>query len=782
MAADDAGGDQGQGKGRRRLRVALLGSGNWGCAIARIVGWNVAELPDFEDRVPMYVYEETIRGRKLTEIINTQHENVKYLPGYKLPENIVATPDAAEAARDADILVINMPHQVLPGVLKSIKSTVKPGAIAVSLIKGHVEVANKRPVLGSAVIRDTLGIETGVLMGANVAQEVARGDFCEATIAIQNEAEGRLLARIFHRPTFNIRVTDDVAAVELCGGLKNVIALGAGFCDGLSLGSNCKAAIIRIGLLEISKFIRHFFPSSSRETMFESCGVADLITTCFGGRNRKCAEVFARNPQRPWAEIEKELLGGQKLQGVSTAQEIMPLIKAHRLHKQLPLMRTIYRIAVEHQAPNTLCDFLADEGPGALVLKKGQQPKRVALLGSGNWASCVAGIISQTAAELEEFDDMIKMYVHEEIVDGRNLTDIINTEHENVKYLPGVTIPSNVVAVPSAAEAARGADILIICLPHQYLPQLLRDLEGVKASFPRDAIAVSLIKGHLDVQQTVLASSPKGPPRLRPCLGSTVIAEALGVPCAVLMGANIASEIAGGNFAESTLATSDNRASEVLSRLFHLPSFQVSVDRDLPGCEIVSGLNNVIALAAGFCDGLGLGGNTKAAIIRVGLLEISHFTAHFFPEATRKSLFQSCGVADLIVMSFNGRNRLCAANFASTCERMHRLTRRMNVAAPGLLGAASQRGSVKNREAWQQYSALLWEDIEHEMLGGQYIQGIRTLREIWPLIVHHRMEPELPLFRQIHRIAVEGDLPSTIVNFSSDTAAAPPQQAPDAKL
>jgi glycerol-3-phosphate dehydrogenase (NAD+) len=93
-------------------RVAIVGSGNWGSAASRLIGKNVQQNSRFEKQVKMWVYEEVVNGEKLTEIINTKHENVKYLPGYKLPENIVAVPDIKEAVKGATVLVFVVPHQV----------------------------------------------------------------------------------------------------------------------------------------------------------------------------------------------------------------------------------------------------------------------------------------------------------------------------------------------------------------------------------------------------------------------------------------------------------------------------------------------------------------------------------------------------------------------------------------------------------------------------------------------------------------------------------------------
>merc|ERR1719277_1360868 len=171
-------------------------------------------------------------------------------------------------------------------------------------------------------------------------------------LGITDKTHEATLLKLFNCKTFHVNAVDDIPGVELCGALKNVVALGAGFCDGLDYGGNTKAALIRIGLQEMKQFIRFFYPDVKDSTFLESCGVADLITTCFGGRNRKCAEAFVwARGSKNWDAIEKELLNGQKLQGTLTAQEIWPVMQKHNLCEKLPLFTTIYQIAFEDKAP-----------------------------------------------------------------------------------------------------------------------------------------------------------------------------------------------------------------------------------------------------------------------------------------------------------------------------------------------------------------------------------------------------------------------------------------------
>lgn len=342
----------------RKERIAVIGSGNWGSVAAKLVASNARLQPCFHDEVRVWVFEETLaNGEKLTDIINQKKENVKYLPNVSLGWNVVADPSLESAVKGATMLVFCVPHQFVESICKQLKGKVTPSAKAISLIKG-MEVKPDGPVMLSNLITAHLGIDCSVLMGANIANEVAMEQFSEATVGYRSDTStAKSWVQAFGTPYFHVAAVQDVEGVELCGTLKNVVAIAAGFVDGLGIGNNSKAAIMRIGLKEMIGFSKLLFPTVSDATFFESCGVADLITTCFGGRNRKVAEAFARSGgKRSFDELEAELLGGQKLQGVLTAGEVFQVLKARNWEAKFPLFATVHRIASGHLPPSAIFD------------------------------------------------------------------------------------------------------------------------------------------------------------------------------------------------------------------------------------------------------------------------------------------------------------------------------------------------------------------------------------------------------------------------------------------
>eukprot|EP00980_Cylindrotheca_fusiformis_P001946 scaffold442_cov110-Cylindrotheca_fusiformis.AAC.13 len=370
-----------------RERVCIIGSGNFGSAMSTIIGKNAASLPFVHDQVNMWVHEEQVDGKNLSEIINEDHgesnvvcannhtlqesKNTKYLPGFKLPENVVAVPDLGEACSDATLLVFVLPHAFLSSILGTIQESTQGNSVrGVTLIKAlHFDQKSKRPLRISEMIKAKMGpdFECGVMMGANVAKGVAAGELCESTLASrfgspELDEQTRLLLHC--EDTFRVRHITDIAGAEACGALKNVYALGSGFIDGLGFGGNTKASLLRVGLHEMKKFCQLYFAGVQQATFTESCGMADLITTCFGGRNRLCAEEFAKrisaDPSQDcielWNSIEQDLLNGQKLQGTDTTRDMFSAIEAEGVLDEFPLMSTIHAIAFRGQPIETILD------------------------------------------------------------------------------------------------------------------------------------------------------------------------------------------------------------------------------------------------------------------------------------------------------------------------------------------------------------------------------------------------------------------------------------------
>ncbi|OCF30375.1 glycerol-3-phosphate dehydrogenase (NAD(+)) [Kwoniella heveanensis CBS 569] len=341
-------------------KIAVIGSGSWGSALAKIAAENAWKRNgEFHSEVRMWVREKIVNGKPLTHVINRTHLNSRYLPDVKLPRNLVATPHLKDVVKDATLIVFVVPHQFLHTVLSELSrpGVLTPGARAISAIKG-VEVNGTDIETFASLIEGRVGTPCSALSGANIALEVAQGQFCETTIGCPSHEDSLLWQAVFDAPTFRVTAVEDVNGVSLGGALKNVVALAAGFVDGLGYGGNTKAAILRIGLKEMTEFCLEFFEGSQRETFSnESAGIADLITTCYGGRNRKCAEEFAKSGQ-PFEVIEKKLLNGQKLQGTATAEEVHNFLRARKRVHAYPLFEKVYQISFEGMAPKQLVNGL----------------------------------------------------------------------------------------------------------------------------------------------------------------------------------------------------------------------------------------------------------------------------------------------------------------------------------------------------------------------------------------------------------------------------------------
>lgn len=380
--------------------------------MAKLVAENVKENPAlFEETVQMWVHEEEVAipkdsrhyngsdaPQKLSELINVVHENVKYLPNITLPPNVVANPDLPNACKNSTMLIFVLPHQFIARSSQQLVGKILPYARAICCTKG-VDVGEKGIRLMSETIGMTLNIYCGALSGANIASEIAQEKYSETTVAYDpppmdsrnptpsgspNASQVDLInpskatpgprsarltplptnypalsheniRKLFHRPYFHVHLVSDVAGVSLGGALKNIIALAAGFVDGLGWGDNAKAAVMRVGILEMVKFGKAFFGESIKTSTFteESCGVADVITSCMGGRNFRCAKMAVARGKTIY-EIEQSELNGQKLQGTSTAYEVNEFLKAEGMEDEFPLFTAVYNILEGKNKPEDI--------------------------------------------------------------------------------------------------------------------------------------------------------------------------------------------------------------------------------------------------------------------------------------------------------------------------------------------------------------------------------------------------------------------------------------------
>ena len=259
---------------------------------------------------------------------------------------------------------------------------------------------------------------------------------------------------------------------------------------------------------------------------------------------------------------------------------------------------------------------------------------RATVMGSGSWGTAVAKILADAG------NDVVLWARNPEVVEQ------INTEHQNPKYLSGITLPDGLRAVGDEAEALDGAELVVCAVPSQVTRE---NLERWRDLLPKDAILLSLAKG---VEVTTGERM------------SQVIKSVTGFPdeqIAVLSGPNLAREIAEGQPAATVIACVDEDVAKKVQEAFAAPYFRPYTNTDVVGCEIGGAAKNVIALACGMAAGMGFGENTLATIITRGLAETIRLGVAMGADIT--TLAGLAGVGDLVATCSSplSRNRTFGA-------------------------------------------------------------------------------------------------------------------------
>lgn len=303
--------------------IGITGAGSWGTALATV-------LAGKGHRVRIWDIDER-HLRSMEE----HRENVDYLPGVLLDDNIEITYTTEAALKDADVVLFSAPAQHFREALTSALEYIGNAAIVINVAKGIEQKSLKRM---SEIAAEHLDLDRYVVLsGPSHAEEVGRRLPTTVAAASYDLKAAEAVQDLFMTDRFRVYTTEDVVGVELGGALKNIIALGAGISDGMGFGDNAKAALMTRGLAEITRLGIKL--GARPETFAGLTGTGDLIVTCTSmhSRNRRCGIMIGEgmSPEEATKKV------GMVVEGMFTTEAAYEL--ARRENVEMPITEAIYR-------------------------------------------------------------------------------------------------------------------------------------------------------------------------------------------------------------------------------------------------------------------------------------------------------------------------------------------------------------------------------------------------------------------------------------------------------
>jgi glycerol-3-phosphate dehydrogenase (NAD(P)+) len=312
-------------------QIGVIGAGAWGTTLAVL-------LADAQRPVSLRAHTT-----EASERLAHARTNERYLPGIVFPPNVRVVTDDAFLAEPHRFYVLAVPSAHMRATLEAVGPTLHPEAPLLSVVKGIEEGTHLRM---TQVIGDVLpGRRVAALSGPNLAREIAGGKPAGSVIASEDADLAADLAAVLSSDRFRVYTNPDVIGVELCGALKNVMALAAGMVDGLGFGDSAKAGIITRGLAEMTRL--GVAAGAHPLTFAGLAGVGDLIATCMSplSRNRHAGELIASGV--PWPEAGKRLSG--VAEGVATVSGALDLAAAHSV--EMPIAEQVRSVVFEQRPP-----------------------------------------------------------------------------------------------------------------------------------------------------------------------------------------------------------------------------------------------------------------------------------------------------------------------------------------------------------------------------------------------------------------------------------------------
>ncbi|MDN3558027.1 NAD(P)H-dependent glycerol-3-phosphate dehydrogenase [Halomonas maura] len=310
-----------------RLRVAVLGGGSFGTALASIAADNGA------------VVHQWLRDDELATEINRDHRNSRYLPDYAINPAVAASSEMHAVLAGADLVLVAIPSKAFREVVRQARPWLRPEQILVSTTKGIQEEGFK---LMSRILEEETGFaHIGVLSGPNLASEVADKQLTATVIASDDPLTRARVQTALGCDYFRVYASNDRYGVELGGALKNIYAIAAGMAAALGMGENTRSMLMTRALAEMSRFAVD--QGANPMTFLGLAGVGDLIVTCSSKLSRNYRVGYALGEGRTLDEAVEAL--GQVAEGVNTVRLVRD--QARRDGVYMPLAEGLYQVLFE---------------------------------------------------------------------------------------------------------------------------------------------------------------------------------------------------------------------------------------------------------------------------------------------------------------------------------------------------------------------------------------------------------------------------------------------------
>ncbi len=314
--------------------ISIIGDGGMGTVLAML-------LAEKEIPVRLWGYD----AQQLQQIAQNR-ENVKFLPGHKLPETIIFEPDDKRIIADADLIISAVPCQFMRSIWTRLKKHTSKGVPVCSVAKG---IENKTLFRPTQIIADVFGSDASrglaALSGPTIADELAVRLPATACVASADDQLAQRIQLTLSISWFRIYTNTDVVGVELAGAMKNIIAIAAGIIDGIGAGDNAKAALLCRGLTEISRL--GVAMGANPQTFAGLTGLGDLVTTCISpkGRNRSFGERIGRGQSPQLAQSATESV----IEGIATCESVVDgLLQQYKV--EMPITEAVYDIIFKNKS------------------------------------------------------------------------------------------------------------------------------------------------------------------------------------------------------------------------------------------------------------------------------------------------------------------------------------------------------------------------------------------------------------------------------------------------